>query len=88
MCELLGTLRFENLKGDDKIVQLQSIKGQLIIQTQSDHLYSMEALTMEQILIYPYATEITPTLQRLTGRSANPLTSNTRNLPMTTIKKS
>jgi len=27
----------------------------------------MEALSMEQILIYPYAIEITPTLGRLTG---------------------
>jgi hypothetical protein len=64
MCELLGKLRFENIK-DDKIVQLQSIKGQLIIQTLKGHLYSMEALSMEQIQNYPYATEITPTLNAL-----------------------
>jgi hypothetical protein len=46
MCELLGKLRFENIK-DDKIVQIQSIKGQLILQTQKGNLYAMEALTLE-----------------------------------------
>lgn len=83
MCELLGKLRFENIK-DDKIVQLQSIKGQLIIQTLKGHLYSMEALSMEQIQNYPYATEITPTLNALSeGRSIQ-----NSNLPIITIKKS
>jgi len=45
----------------------------------------MEALSMEQILIYPYAIEITSTLSRLPNIKKSSVNSD---LPMITIKKS
>lgn len=52
----------------------------------------METSSLEQILIYPYITEITPTLNRLTAETNSPHQKMPKRasspLPMLTIRKS
>lgn len=51
--------------GHDKIISLKSIRGNLILQTQNGKLFTMEASSSDQIILYPFISEIKPILNSL-----------------------
>jgi hypothetical protein len=58
---LVGKIKLNQFK-DDAIVNMYSIRQQLILVTKSGKLYSMETSSVDQILLYPYIEEIRPSM--------------------------
>lgn len=86
-CQLIGNLKFKELKGE-KMVQLESVKGSLLIQMESGALYSMEVMSMEQLLMHPHIQEVPQTLHRVDPESASSSLKFSKQLPFKVIRKS
>ena len=68
------------------MVQLESVRGSLIIQLDTGALYGMEVNNVEQVLLYPHFQEIKPSLHRYIGPSDKPFNF-TKSYPMVIIRK-
>ena len=82
-CQLIGNLKFPNI-GSQKMVQLESLRGSLLIQMESGELYSMEVNNLEQVLLNPYIEQIKPTVQRFQRSSTVKFS---KDHPFITIRK-
>lgn len=92
-CQLLGILKLSDLNNEigttDRIEQLLSVRGQLVLLSQQGRVFTMEALTVEQMLVQPMFDEVKINLRSFVDK--RPLEStelSQRDLPILQIKKS
>ncbi len=83
----MASLKFTDFEKNDRVVKIESIKGQVILFTELGKVYHMEAQNVDQMKLQPYVQEITPAVARMhpdvTSGSAS-----FENLPIKTLKKS
>jgi hypothetical protein len=84
-CQLAGNIKFSKItEGGDKIINMKSMKGQLLLQMQSGKMFMMEATSTEQILLNPYITEVKTSISHMIVPSSN----TSKRFPFKMIRKS
>jgi hypothetical protein len=78
---LVGKINLNQFK-DDAIINVNSIRQQLILITKSGKMYSMETSSVDQILLYPYIEQIRPSM---IANMSNP---GAEKMPFKMVKKS
>ena len=70
------------------MVQMESVKGNLLIQMESGALYVMEVASVEQMLMNSHIQKFEPTMYRVDPGSTSSSLTLSKHLPIKTIRKS